>query len=147
MKKIIVLIIILAMLVIPPSFSAIAIQENKSIVGPELHVGVFGASILMPRRAGFIISNNGNATILDIHWTFSIKSVSNDEINISYAGEFESLGVYDGYMYTIPNVNGFGFVTLSIISTSLNAGEATETIYGFQIGRFILSKTYLLAWY
>ena len=78
MKKIIVVIIILAMLCIPTSFSAIAYEENKSVVGPELQVGVFGASLLGFRRSGFILYNKGDAPIIDIDWIFSIKSISND---------------------------------------------------------------------
>lgn len=45
MKKTIILIFVLATLVIPASFSAIAYEEHKSMYGPELQIGIFGASI------------------------------------------------------------------------------------------------------
>lgn len=147
MKKTRILAVVSAILCMSISFIAIASEEKESTNGSEMHVGVFGASFALPRRAGFIISNDGDTPILDIHWTFSIKSLSNDYTDISFEDELESLDYNDGFVFLTSTMNGFGLVTLSITATSSNAGEVTETLYGIQIGNIILSNTYFLSWY
>ena len=51
-------------------------------------------------------------------------------------------------MYSISTnkAKGFGPVTLTMTATSSNAGEATATSQGFQLGPYTISKTYLMAW-
>ena len=63
-------------------FLVTAHEKNKSMNDPELHVGIFGASIAGGLRwTGFVIHNNGFQSISDIHWMYSIKSSTNDEID------------------------------------------------------------------
>ena len=147
-KKIIVFGSFLVILSILTSFTVIAAKEKELISGYELKVGVFGASLLGPRRCGFIIYNNGDEPINNIHYTYTIKSVFNDNINFSFSNELDSLKVNSVYMHTYPNPGpGYGFVTLSIIVTTSNAGEATDSAYGFHYRYSILSKNFILAWY
>jgi len=134
-NKIKILTIILIILCISTSYIAIATNEKVSTDGPELQVGVFGASFLGLRKTGFIIYNSGDELINDIHYTFSIKSVSNNDINISNSDVLDPLKVNSAYVSVFPNLgDSFGLVTLSISVTTSNAGDATETIYGIQIG-------------
>jgi len=141
--------ILFLMLLITSAFSvSIMAGGEESPNEPVLQVGVFGASLLGLRQSGFIINNNGEEPIDDIHYTFSIKSISNNNINFSYSDSIDLLNVNSVYVNTFRNQDsGFGLVTISISVSSSNAGEATKTTYGFQIGRFIISKTYLLAWF
>ena len=82
MKKTILSIFVLATLLFPSSFLVIAYEENKSIDGPELQIGIFGASLAGGlRKTGFIIYNKGDEPILNIHYVFSIKSIVNNDIN------------------------------------------------------------------
>ena len=139
--------ILLTIIFISTAYNVIATNEKESTNEPELQVGVFGASLLGPRQTGFFINNNGDEPINNIHYIFKIKSISNTSMNFIYSDNLDPLKVNSVYVNTFPNQdNGFGLVTLSITVSSSNAGEATETIYAFQIGRFIISKTYLLAW-
>ena len=141
--------ILFLMLLITSAFSvSIMAGGEESPNEPVLQVGVFGASLIGLRQSGFIINNNGEEPIDDIHYTFSIKSISNNNINFSYSDSIDLLNVNSVYVNTFRNQDsGFGLVTISISVSSSNAGEATKTTYGFQIGRFIISKTYLLAWF
>ena len=147
-KKIIVFSSFLVILSIFTSCTAIAIKEKELTGGYELKVGVFGASLLGPRRCGFIIYNNGDEPINDVHYIYTIKSVFNDNINFSFSNELDLLKVNSAYVHTYPNPGpGYGFVTLSIIVTTSNAGEATDSAYGFHYRYSILCKNFLLAWY
>ena len=141
--------ILFLMLLITSAFSvSIMAGGEESPNEPVLQVGVFGASLIGLRQSGFIINNNGEEPIDDIHYTFLIKSISNNNINFSYSDSIDLLNVNSVYVNTFRNQDsGFGLVTISISVSSSNAGEATKTTYGFQIGRFIISKTYLLAWF
>jgi hypothetical protein len=114
---------------------------------PELHVGVFGSSIIMPRQSGFVISNNGDEPILDIHWTFSIQSLSHDYADFMYSEKLDALSDNQAYVFSTQNMHGFGLVTLSITATSSNSGEVTKIIHGVKIGNVILSNTYFLSWF
>ena len=149
MKKIIIVLLFSFMLFFPSSFHFVeAYDGTKTIEDPVLHVGVFGASMLGGLRStGFILANYGDESINDIQWVFSIKSVSNDKINVTYSGEFGSLDYNQGYQYTTSYVKGFGFVKVSITATSSNADESTETMKGFQIGPYTLGRSLISAWY
>ena len=148
LNKIKILTIILIILFISTSYTVTATKEKKSINETVLQVGVFGASLLGLRQTGFIINNNGDEPINDIQYSFSVKSISNNNINFSYSGNLDPLKVNSVYLNTFRNQDSsFGLVIISISVTSSNAGEATETTYGFQIGHIIISKTYLLAWF
>ena len=140
MKNLIVIAIVLSLFFISTFITPCA-------ANPELHVGVFGASIIMPRQSGFVISNNGDEPILDIYWTFSIQSLSHDYADIVYSDELQSLAFDQAHIFSIPNIHGFGLVILSITATSSNSGEATKIIHGVQIGHVILSNTYILSWF
>jgi hypothetical protein len=148
MKKIILLIIVLATLVFPTSFLVIAYEENKSIDGPELQIGIFGASLAGGlRRTGFIIYNKGDEPILDIQYVFSIKDNKNNEINYSYSKEIEPLKFNSAYQFVTNKVHGFGMVTLSLSVSSSNAGDKNLSISAFQIGPYTISKPWIFSWY
>lgn len=149
MKKIIVVLFFSVMLFFSSPLLIVEANGNeKTIEDPVLHVGVFGASMLGGlRSAGFILANYGDESIKDIQWVFSIKGVSNNEIDVTYSGEFGSLDYNQGYQYTTSYVKGFGLVTVSITATSSNAGESTETMNGFQIGPYTLGRSLISAWY
>ncbi len=146
MKKTRVLPVFLMILYFSTSYAVLATEDIETTYGPELHVGIFGASIAGLRRTGFVISNNGDAPILDIHWVFSIKSIANDEIDYRYSDELEVLNVYSANMFMTNEVNGVGLVTLSATVSSSNAGNKTISIYGFQIGPYTISRPWILAW-
>jgi hypothetical protein len=148
MKKIIILMFV-SIIVFFSSFNyASAYVDEKTDDASVLHVGLFGASILGGlRNAGFILANYGNESIMDIQWIFSIKSVSNNDIDISYTGEIESLKYNQGYQYTIHQIYGFGFVELTITATSSNTSEVNEIMNGFQIGPYTLGRSLISAWY
>jgi hypothetical protein len=148
MKNIKLLTIFLVILSILSSFTVVATKEKGPTFGPELKVGVFGASLLGLRKSGFFIYNGGDEPINDIYYTFTFKSVFSDNINFSFSNELDLLKVNSAYVELYPNPGpGFGFVTLSIIVTSSNAGNATDSAYGFHNRYIIISKNYLLAWF
>ena len=148
MKKTILFIIILATLVFPTSYLAIAYEENKSIDGPELQIGIFGASLAGGlRKTGFMIYNNGDEPIVDIQYVFSIKSSANNEINYSYSKEIEPLKFNSAYQFVTNEIHGFGMVTLSLIVSSSNAGDKNLSISAFQIGPYTISQPWILSWY
>jgi len=148
MKKTILSIIVLATLVFPTSFLAIAYEENKLIEGPELQVGIFGASLAGGlRKTGFIIYNKGDEPILNIQYIFSIKGGANNEIDYSYSKEIEPLKFNSAYQFLTNEVYGFGMVTLSLSVSSSNAGDKTLSIFAFQIGPYTISRPWILSWY
>jgi hypothetical protein len=148
MKKTILSIIVLATLLFPTSFLVIAYEENKSIDGPELQIGIFGASLAGGlRKTGFMIYNNGDEPILNIQYVFSIKSSANNEINYSYSKEIEPLKFNSAYQFVTNEVHGFGIVTLSLIVSSSNAGDKNLSISAFQIGPYTISQPWILSWY
>jgi len=147
MKKTILIIFAFMTLLIITSYTIIASEEKISIYGPELQIGIFGASIAGGlKRTGFVIYNNGNESIIDINWIYSIKSITNDNINYSYFNELELLENNSAYLFSTPDVNGFGLVTLSLNVSSSNAGNKTISIKGFQIGQYTISRPWILAW-
>jgi len=115
----------------------------------ELRVGVFGASMLALRQAGGIIWNDGFNTIQDVQYTFTITGGYNDSINITISGDAGDGDMEVNQVYSISTnkAKGFGPVTITMTATSSNAGEATATSQGFQIGSYTISKTYLMAWF
>ena len=148
MKKIILSIIVLAALVCPSSFLVIAYQENKSIDGPEIQIGIFGASLAGGlRKTGFIIYNKGNEPILNIQYVFLIKDNSNDDIIYSYSKEIEPLKFNSAYQFVTKEVHGFGMLTLSLSVSSSNAGEKNLSISAIQIGPYTVSWPWIFSWY
>jgi len=148
MKKTIFIIIVLATLVFPTSFLVIAYEENKSNEVPELQIGIFGASLAGGlRKTGFMIYNNGDDPILDIHYVFSIKSSENNEIDFSYSKEIEPLKFNSAYQFLTNEVQGFGMVTLSLIVSSSNAGDKNLSISAFQIGPYTIGRPWILTWF
>ena len=146
MKKTILIIVILTTLVIPTSFSAIAFEEHKSLYGPELEIGIFGASIVGLRRVGFVIHNGGDQSASDIQWVFTIYSIRGDEIDYRFSDTRATLRRNSAYQWATNEVNGFGLVRLSLTVTSLNAGEKTVSSMGLQIGPITISQPWILAW-
>ena len=148
MKKKIIGIFIFMMVITTAFFFPVTADEDMNLIDEsELHVGVFGASMLSGlRRAGFVIANYGDEIINDIQWTFTIESILDDSIDLTYSDEIESMAYNEGYQFTTPEANGVGLVELTIAASSSNAGEVTETVTGFQIGPYTLYKTVLSAW-
>ena len=147
MKKTIILIFVLTTLIIPTSFSALAYEENKSMYGPELQIGIFGASIAGLRRTGFVISNTGDQSASEIQWVFTIKIIGNNEIDYRYSDTRATLRRNSAIQFLTNEVNGFGLVTLSLSVSSSNAGDHTLSVKGFQIGPYTISRPWILAWY
>ena len=146
-NKMKILTIILAFICISTTYTVTAVKE-ESTNEPILQIGVFGASLLGLRHTGFFINNNGDEQINNINYTFEIKINSNDSISFIYSDDIDSLKVNSVYLITFPNQDShLGLVTLTLTVTSSNAGEVTETINGFQIGPFIIAKTYVLSWF
>jgi hypothetical protein len=146
-NKMKILTIILALICFSTTYNVTAVKE-ESTNEPVLQVGVFGASLLGLRHTGFFINNNGDEQINNINYTFEVKSNSNDSMSFVYSDDIDSLKVNSVFLITFPNQDShLGLVTLSLTVNSSNAGEATETINGFQIGSFILAKTYVLSWF
>ena len=115
---------------------------------PELKVGVFGGSLLTGlRQVGGVIFNNGDDVAYDIHYTFAITGGLDDSINIVIPGQKEELESNEAIVQLTNRAYGFGSVKITLTATSSNAGEATETIKGFQMGPYTISKSYVLAWY
>jgi hypothetical protein len=118
----------------------------KSMVGPDLHLGIFGASMAGLRKAGFAISNTGDQTASDIQWVFTIKSIGNNEIDYRNSDTRATLRRNSAVFFTTNEVNGYGLVTLSLSVSSSNAGDHTLSVKGFQIGRYTISRPMILAW-
>ena len=113
----------------------------------ELRVGVFGASMMSGlRRVGGIIYNDGLDTIQDVQYTFTITGGSDDSIDITISDDVGNIENNQAYMISTNEAQGYGPVTITMTATSSNAGEATATSQGFQIGPYTISKTYLMAW-
>ena len=141
MRKIIVLSIVFIFFTML-SFSSIADS------GPELEVGVFGASLLTGlERAGYIIYNNGDETIFNITYTFRVEGGFDNSINKIISGHQEMLNSNSAILEPLHTINGFGLVTLSIEASSSNAGSVEETMKGFQLGPYTITQTYLFAWF
>lgn len=126
-------------------------EASEVSADAEIHARVFGASVLSGLKSvGFIIINsagsNGNdAVIEDISYTFTVKSIEDESINVSYTGEIESLEYNEGKQFSTNEISGNGLVELSITVISTNAGEVTDTLKGYQIGPITLSRPLLFA--
>lgn len=148
MKKTILSLIVIAILVFPTSFLAIAYEENKFNESPQLQIGIFGASLAGGfRRTGFIIYNKGDEPIVDIHYIFSIKSIENNEIDYTYSKEIEPLNFNSAYQFLTDKIHGFGMVTLSLSVSSLNTGNKNLSIFAIQIGPYTITRPWILSWY
>jgi putative cell wall-binding protein len=113
----------------------------------ELRVGVFGASMMSGlRRVGGVIYNDGLDAIQDVQCTFTITGGSDDSIDITISDDVGNIENNQAYMISTKGAQGYGPVTITMTATSSNAGEATATSQGFQIGPYTISKTYLMAW-
>ena len=142
MKKKIIGIFVCTLMIIPVcTLSASADPES------ELRVGIFGASMMSGlRRVGGIIYNDGLDTIQNVQYTFTITGGSDDSIDITISDDVGNIENNQGYMISTNEARGYGPVTITMTATSSNAGEATATSQGFQIGPYTISKTYLMAW-
>ena len=142
MKKKIIGIFVCTLMIIPVcTLSASADPES------ELRVGIFGASMMSGlRRVGGIIYNDGLDTIQNVQYTFTITGGSDDSIDITISDDVGNIENNQGYMISTKGAQGYGPVTITMTATSSNAGEATATSQGFQIGPYTISKTYLMAW-
>ena len=120
---------------------------KESMVGPELHLGIFGASIAGTRRAGFVISNTGDQSAADIEWVFSIKGIVTNQMDYSYSDTRDSLRHNAAIMFETNELYGFGLVTLTLSVSSSNAGDDTLSVKGFQIGQYTIRRPWILAWY
>jgi hypothetical protein len=133
-------------LLITISVCALSVSANQE---SDLKVGVFGASMFGLRQAGGIIWNDGDETIKDVQYTFTVKGGSDDSINIKESGVAidGNIEVNQAYSISTSEARGFGPVTLTMTVTSSNAGEVTASSKGFQIGSYTISKTYFMAWF
>jgi hypothetical protein len=141
MKKKIVGMFVCTLMIIPVCTLSVSADSES-----ELKVGVFGASIMALRQAGGIIWNDGLDTIQDVQYTFTITGGSDDSIDITISDDVGNIENNQGYMISTKGAKGYGPVTITMTATSSNAGEATATAQGFQIGPYTISKTYLMAW-
>ena len=141
MRRIMTAIIFILMLIPILSFTAFADS------GPELKVGVYGASMLAGlKQAGCFVYNLGEEDIFDVTFTFIITGGFDNSINKRLHDHKEILEPNTAYLRPIDSINGFGPITLSIEATSSNAGSAEKTIKGFQLGAYSITQPYLLAW-
>jgi len=100
------------------------------------------------RRAGGVIFNDNDYYIINnIHYTLAISGGFDDSINITTTDYQEELLPNSAIIHSTYDVYGFGLVTIKITVTSPKVGEVTETMKGFQIGPYTISKPYFLAWY
>lgn len=125
-------------------------EASEVYADAEIHARVFGASVLSGLKSvGFVIINtgsNGNDVVIEnISYMFTVKSIEDDGIDVLYTGEIESLEYNEGHQFSTNGINGNGLVELSITVTSSNAGEVTDTLKGYQIGPFTLSRPLLFA--
>jgi hypothetical protein len=115
--------------------------------GPELKVGVYGASMLTGlKEVGCFVYNLGEENIYDITFTFTVEGGFDNSINKLLYGHKEILEPNTAYLLPISSINGFGPIILSIEATSSNAGTAEKTIKGFQLGAYSITQPYFLAW-
>lgn len=121
-------------------------SNAKFVYGPELEIGIFGASIVGLRRVGFVIHNGGDQSASDVQWVFTIKSIGNGEIDYSYSDTRATLRRNSAIQFATNEVNGFGLVTLSLSVSSPNAGDKILSAKGFQIGPYTISRPWILAW-
>ncbi len=142
MKKKIVGMFVCTLMIIPVCTLSVSADPES-----ELRVGVFGASMMSGlRHVGGIIYNDGLDIIQDVQYTFTITGGSDDSIDITISDDVGNIENNQGYMISTKGVKGYGPVTITMTATSSNAGEATATAQGFQIGPYTISKTYLMAW-
>jgi len=149
-KKIMGISIMLLLTVTALPFSSSAESEWDVVSDVELDVSIFGAGLLTGiRQVGFSMYNSGgnavDETIKDIRWTFTVKSIDDENIDLSYAAEIESMAYNQGCTFFTNEATGSGPVELTLTATSSNAGEVNKTIKGFQIGPITISQNFLLS--
>lgn len=126
-----------------PAFSTMAVADP----GSELKVEAFGGSILTGvRRAGGVICNCGDGTINDITITLTITGGFDGSIDETYQHTVPDELDKDGaIVFLTSGTQGFGPVTITFTATSSNAGEATSTIKGFQLGPITIGQSYFVS--
>jgi hypothetical protein len=119
-----------------------------AIDNDDFHVGVFGSSLLTGlRQQGGVISNyNQDESVYNISFTFSIIGIYDESINYVFSNFIDELEPNQALLFSEMFVSGFGPIIISLNASSSNAGDTEESIKGFQIGLFTISKPYVLAW-
>jgi hypothetical protein len=141
MKKTISIFIFIILLI--PLISITSIADS----GPELQVGVFGASVLTGlKQSGSFVYNSGDEDMYDVTFQFKVTGGFDNSINIVINNHQEIIPPYTVLLFTLESVNGFGPIDLTVYAHSSNAGSAEETIKGFQLGTYTITQPYLLAW-
>ena len=141
MKKIIGITLILTLFFI---FTSV----TPCVADPEMKVGVFGASIIGGfHRVGGLIYNDGTYPIYNVNYTFTITGGNDDSIDLSLSKTLDSLSHNEAHQITTNEVYGFGPIIITMRVTSLNAGDTTVSVNGFQLGPYTLSQPWILVWY
>ena len=81
------------------------------------------------------IENTGETIAHNVSGTFSVKGGFDNSINfvdIYNYGDIESKHIIGRYLLRF--IDGLGFITLSVSTTSLDAGSETKSVKGFQVG-------------
>ena len=135
--------IFVCMLMLVPALSTTAIADP----GPELKVEAFGGSILTGiSRAGGVVCNGGDGTINDITITLTITGGFDGSIDETYQDTTsDELDKDSTITFLTSGAQGFGPVTITFTATSSNAGEATATIKGFQLGPITIGQPYFIS--
>ncbi len=135
--------IFVCMLLLVPVISTTAVADP----GPELKVEAFCGSILTGiSRAGGVICNGGDGTINDITITLTITGGFDGSIDETYQDTTpDELDKDSTITFLTSGTQGFGPVTITFTATSSNAGEATSTIKGFQLGPITIGQPYFIS--
>lgn len=149
-KKIVTTGIIMLLITTLVSLPLSADEEPMVSNGVEMEVSVFGASVLTGvRQIGFSLRNSGgnpNAeTIEDITFTFTVQSITDDEINFSYSDDIASMAYNEGSQFLTNAISGYGPVELTLTASSSNTEAVSKSIKGYQIGPITLSQSFLLS--
>lgn len=135
--------IFVCMLMLVPFLSTMTAADP----GPELKVEAFCGSILTGiSRAGGVACNGGDGTISDIQVTLTITGGFDGSIDETYQDTTpDELGKDGAIVFLTSGAQGFGPVTITFTATSSNAGEATATIKGFQLGPITIGQSYFIS--
>lgn len=145
-KKIIGFLICLILISLNLSTLLIA-SENCEHHTDQLQVGVFGASLLTGlRRVGFVLVHDGEQTIHDITWSFTVNGISDERINIEYNDQIETFEPNESVIFSTNELVGRGFIEVSATASSSQGDFDTERINMFQLGPFTMGSPMILAW-
>ena len=135
MKRKIIGLIIFIMFLLPVASSSAVSNENA-----ELDIQIYGGLPLpvLIRNVGGVITNIGDSTAYDISLTLSIIGGISGSINITYDGFYEYLEPFgtskSSLGFFIPNIFGFGVVTITLSASASNAPLVSVKAKGFQFG-------------